>query len=305
MADATMVSFPGPLGPGLGENPRRSLPCEPPANPPANPLQTGWKRAGNALQTGCKRAANSLGTPRVRPPHSSKIDARFDPQSRTSACAMATRHRSPLIGQPMAEAPMNVAAQLWARKFSVNHRRLPVCPLAVGSCAASSPRRLLQQHRWVVRGPGRKLDPRRQCLPEELRRASRHRRPLRRRRRPLRHQPRHPDSDGDGLLDGDEDRERDGPTNQDECDGGSDPADNNDLPGADPPPPPPPDADEHGLSDEAEPTSIALTPGQTRCWFPRAAELGGAPIRLCRVGGGSASDPPGECQPRSRSARSW
>ena len=24
-------------------------------------------------------------------------------------------------------------------------------------------------------------------------------------------------------------------------------------------------------------TSIALTPGQTRCWFPRAAELGGGP----------------------------
>ena len=138
----------------------------------------------------------------------------------------------------------------------------------------------------MVRGPGRKLDPRRQCLPEELRRASRHRRPLRRRRRPLRHQPRHPDSDGDGLLDGDEDREKDGPTNQDECDGGSDPADNNDLPGADPPPPPPTDADEHGLSDEAEPTSIALTAGQTRCWFPRAAELGGAPPGFAGRGAG-------------------
>ena len=126
MADATMVSFPGPLGPGPGENPRRSLPCEPPANPPANPLRIPCKLAGNALETRCKRAANSLGARRLRPPHSSKIDARFDPQSRTSACAMATRHRSPPIGQPMAEAPMNVAAQLWARKFSVNHRRLPV-----------------------------------------------------------------------------------------------------------------------------------------------------------------------------------
>ena len=38
-------------------------------------------------------------------------------------------------------------------------------------------------------------------------------------------------------------------------------------------------------------TSIALTPGQTRCWFPRAAELGGAPIRLCRAGG-DRSPPP-------------
>ena len=28
---------------------------------------------------------------------------------------------------------------------------------------------------------------------------------------------------------------------------------------------------------QTEVTSIALTPGQTRCWFPRAAELGGGP----------------------------
>ena len=32
-------------------------------------------------------------------------------------------------------------------------------------------------------------------------------------------------------------------------------------------------------------TSIALTPGQTRCWFPRAAELGGGPDPALPGGG--------------------